>query len=138
MPHASAPRQIAARAPRARCTGGFEARGSTRSGRSGPAALPRCPRPMGRFHAWSGSAQPPAPGCSARTDRADRAQDSAVGVVMPLGRERAAVHGSNVEHGAFPAAAAAHLQAALKREPAPPAEPRRLGAAALRQRARRC
>ena len=50
---------------------------------------------------------------------------------MPLGRERATVHGSNVEHGAFPAVAAPHLQAALKREPAPPAEPRRLGVAAL-------
>ena len=92
---------------------------------------------MGRFRTRSCSAQLLAPGCSARTDRADRAQDSAVGVVMPLGRERATVHGSNVEHGAFPAVAAPHLQAALKREPAPPAEPWRLGVAALLQRPRR-
>ena len=32
------------------------------------------------------------------------ARDSAVVVVMPLGHERATVHGSNVEHGPFQSA----------------------------------
>ena len=138
VPRPGAPRRIFARARRARCAGRFHGRWSPRNEQIATVAPPRRRRAMASFRAKSSSGHHAALAPSRRADRADRAHDSAMGPRMPPGRERAAAHSSAAEHGPPPGPALPPLLSGSRTAPANLSVVRRLGVAALLQRARRC